>query len=236
MKLDREEKSMSPVVKTLIVVGGVILGAVVLFVGGVLLWGWPTHGDPIGQYENPQQALFVIDIQEDYTGSTAQPPFPIEGSEQLIATVNTVIEEASKRDIIVVYIRQEYSGLWGRLMSGMFSGGTGMVGSPGAEIDERVSILSSHVFSKQPGDAFSNPDLDAFLIEHRVNELYLVGLAGEYCVHHTAWGALNRGYNVNIITDAVALRDEGKRAELLQQYREDGIALLTSEQFMEQAP
>jgi len=73
-------------------------------------------------------------------------------------------------------------------------------------------------------------------IEHQVNELYLVGLAAEACVHHTAYGALNREYTVNIITDAVALQDEEKREDLLQQYQEEGIALLTSEQFLEQTP
>jgi nicotinamidase-related amidase len=69
-----------------------------------------------------------------------------------------------------------------------------------------------------------------------VNELCLVGLAAEGCVRYTALGALDRGYTVNIITDAVALQDEEKREELLQQYREDGIALLSSQQFVEQAP
>lgn len=227
---------MSTVKKVLIGIAGVILGVVGVLIGGIIVWGRPTHGDKIEQYENPQQALFVIDIQEDYTGTTAQPPFPFEDSEQLIATVNTIIEEASKRNIIIVYIRQEFDGLWGMIISEMISGGTAIGGSPGAEIDERLTILSSRVFSKPKPDAFSNSDLEAFLIEHRVNELYLVGLAAEGCVHYTALGALNRGYTVNIVTDAVAFRDQEKQQELLQQYREDGISLMSSQQFVDQTP
>jgi nicotinamidase/pyrazinamidase len=222
--------------KTWIMIAGGIVVVVVLLIGGILLWGWPTSGDPIAQYENPQQAVLVIDIQEDFTGSTAQPPFPFENSEQLIETVNTVTESAAGQDIIVVYIQQEYHGLWGRMMSALFSRGTGIEGTPGIELDKRLSLVSDHMFSKPTGDAFSNPELEAFLIEHQVNELYLVGLAAEACVHHTAYGALNREYTVNIITDAVALQDEEKREDLLQQYQEEGIALLTSEQFLEQTP
>jgi nicotinamidase-related amidase len=231
-----EEKYMSTVKKVVIVAAGIILGIVGLLIGGIVLWGWPTHGDRIEQYENPQQALLVIDIQEDYTGTTAQPPFPFEDSEQLIATVNTIIEESSKRNTIIVYIRQEFDGLWGTIISEVISGGTAIKGSPGAEIDERISVLSSHVYSKPKPDAFSNAELEAFLVEHQVNELYLVGLAAEGCVRYTALGALDRGYDVNIITDAVILRDEEKREKLLQQYREDGITLLSGQQFMEQTP
>jgi nicotinamidase/pyrazinamidase len=227
---------MSKGTKVLIVVAGVILCVVGLLIGGIILWGWPTHGDKIERYGNPQQALFVIDMQEDYTGTTAQPPFPFENSEQLIATVNSITEVAAERNIIIVYVRQEFDGLWGRIVSEVISGGTAIKGSPGAELDERLSVLSSHVYAKPKPDAFSNAELEAFLIEHQVNELYLVGLAADGCVHYTALGALDRGYTVHIITDAVALQDEEKWERLLQQYREDGIALLSSQQFVEQAP
>jgi nicotinamidase/pyrazinamidase len=236
MNLDREGKSMSPIVKALIVVGGVILGVVVSLVVGIVLWGWPTSGDKIEQYENPQQALFVIDMQEDYTGTTAQPPFPFENSAQLIATVNSITEAAAERNIIIVYVRQEFDGTWGKIISEVISGGTAIKGSPGADLDERLSVLSSHVYAKPKPDAFSNTELESFLIEQQVNELYLVGLAADGCVRYTALGALDRGYTVHIVTDAVALQDEEKWEGLLQQYREDGIALLSSQQFLEQTP
>jgi nicotinamidase/pyrazinamidase len=238
---------MSRTKKALIVTAALILcvvGVVGGLVGGVINIGIPTQGKKIENYETPQKALLVIDIQEDFTGTTARPPYPFENSEQLIATVNALTEEASKRDMVIVYVRQEFSGPWGRLLSGMISTllsgkiseGTAIKGSPGAEIDKRIAILSDYVFTKSKGDAFSNPELEALLVEQQVNELYLVGLDAEYCVHNTAQGALNRGYAVNIITDAVVLGHEEVWEELLQQYREEGITLLTSQQFLEQTP
>lgn len=176
------------------------------------------------------KALFVIDIQEDYTGSTAKPPFPYKESEKLILAVNQVIEAASKQGIPVVYIRQEFDGL-GRFISKLLCGGTAIKGKPGTELDKRVKIVSDHLFPKPAPDAFSNVKLEAFLKERQIKELYLVGLDAEFCVHETAKGALKKGFKVSIITDCIALRAEKKWDDLLSQYQQEGITLITSNGF-----
>lgn len=56
--------------------------------------------------DEEKKALLVIDIQEDYTGLTAKPPFPYKDSERLIATVNKIIETAARKNLIIVYIQQ----------------------------------------------------------------------------------------------------------------------------------
>jgi nicotinamidase-related amidase len=220
----------------LIVVAGLVLVIIGGLIGVIILTTQPTHGNKIVQYEFPQQALLVIDIQEDNTGTTAQPPFPYKESKKLIATVNTIIEAASQNNILIVYIRQEFDGVWGRMLSKVFARGTAMRGNPGTEIDKRIAIRSSHILSKPKGDAFSIPKLDALLIEHQVNEVYLVGLDAEFCVHHTAKGALNRGYTINIITDGIALRAKKKWEKLLEQYQKEGIRLMLSQEFIAGSP
>lgn len=222
--------------KILLVVAGVILGIVVGLIGVIILITRPTHGSKISQYEFPQQALLVIDIQEDYTGTTAQPPFSYKDSLRLIETVNTITETASKKNILIVYIRQEFDGVFGRMISKLFAGGTAMRGNPGTEIDKRIAIRSSHILSKPKGDAFSNPKFDELLIEHQVNEVYLVGLDAEFCVYHTAQGAINRGYTVNIITDGIALRAKKKWEKVLEQYRQKGIRLVLSQELFTGSP
>ncbi len=222
---------MSSMKKRLIGIAVLLLCAVGVLLGGIIAMGVPTQGNRIEKYSNPQKALLVIDIQEDYTGTTAKPPFPYKDSEKLIAKVNKVIEKASGKKIIIVYIRQEFDSLFGRTISKMFLGGTAIKGNPGTDIDKRISIISKNSFSKPKGDAFSNPELDAFLIKHHVNELYLTGLDAEYCVHSTAKGALNRGYSVKIITDCIALQAEKKWDDLVKDYEQEGIDLLLSRKF-----
>ena len=176
-------------------------------------------------------ALFVIDIQEDYTGRTARPPFPYKNSEELIATVNKLTAEAARKNIIVVYIRHEFDGIFWKTFSKLFYWGTALKGTPGTEIDKRVNIISSHCFSKPAPNAFSNPEIEAFLNEHGVRELYLTGLDARFCVYETAKAAKRKGYHVTIIKDAIALKAENKWDSLLKQYDRRGIALMSDGEF-----
>ncbi len=178
-----------------------------------------------------QKAVFVIDIQEDYTGDTAKAPFPYKDSSNLITKVNKIIEVASEKNIIVVYIRQEFDGVLGKMFSKLFCNGTAIKGNQGTEIDKRINIKSNNIFSKGAPDAFSNSVLEEFLKKHRVNTIYLVGLDAEYCVYATAKGALKRGYNVSIIKDGIALKAEWKWNELIKKYERDGIKIISSEDF-----
>jgi len=183
------------------------------------------------KYEDSQKALFVIDIQEDYTGTTAKPPFPYKDSERLIITVNKIIEEASKKNIIIVYIRQEFDGFVGRAISKLAGHGTAIKGKAGVEFDKRINIISKHCFTKPMPDAFTNPKLEVFLKEHKVNKLYLAGLDAAGCVHYTAKGALKRGYEVSIIKDGIVLLAENKWDNLIKKFKQDGITLISSDEF-----
>ena len=227
---------MRNIKKILILIVIIILGIIGLLIGQIIRISNPTHGERIAYYDQPQKALLVIDIQEDFTGATAKPPFPYKDSEKLIETVNTIIEAADRKNVLIVYIRQELNDFWGKLLSKLLAGGVALKGNPGTEIDQRISILSDHIFPKGKSDAFSNAKLEQFLLEHQVNELYLVGLDADGCVHVTAQGALNRGYSVNIITDAIVLQAEKKWEKLLQRYQEEGIRLTSSREFLNPHP
>jgi len=183
------------------------------------------------KYQKPQKALLVIDIQEDYTGTTAKSPFPYKDSERLITIVNKVIEDAAKKNIVIVYIRQEFDGFFGKILSRVVGHGTAIKGKRGTEFDKRINIMSNHCFSKPMPDAFSNPKFEAFLAEQQINELYLVGLDAAGCVYFTAKGALKRGYSVSIIKDGIVLLAENKWDNLLKKFKQDGIALILSNEF-----
>ena len=222
---------MSKTTKILTWIAALItLVAALLTVGSLFMA--PTRGEKIPDYANPQKALLVIDVQEDYTGTTAQTPFPYKNAARAIATINQVIEKAHKNKMPVIYVKQEFDGLGGKILSKLLLGGTVIKGTPGAAIDKRVSLVTDFIFPKMRPDAFSNSDLHDFLNSHQVNELYLVGLDAEFCVYLTGKGAINRGYKVNIITDSVLLLAEDKWNDLLNKYRKVGINLKTSQDIL----
>lgn len=222
---------MSMKVKVLIGLVVMIVGVIGWFYAGVITLITPTTGHQIDKYSNPRKALLVIDIQEDATGITAKDSSPLKNdSEKLIMSVNKIIEEASKKNFAVLYVRQEFEGFRGKLISQITSDGINIKGQPGAEIDKRVSIISNHIFSKSISDAFSNPEFEAFLMDQQVNEVFLVGVDAQYCVYITAKGALNRGYKVNLITDGVSMANQEKWDEVMKKYEKDGVKLMTSKQ------
>lgn len=179
----------------------------------------PTKGAKIAAYANPQKALLVIDVQEDYTGLKGKQPILYKNVEPQIAVINTLIDKASKSDARVIYIRQIFDD---NFLSQLLGGRT-IEGKPGTELDSRINVVSKYDFTKKFSDAFSNPQLDEFLIRNQVNELYLVGLDAAYCVHNTARGALNRGYKVTIVKDAIMSRKN--MSDILRQYEQEGIFL-----------
>ncbi len=192
----------------------------------------PTKGNKIADYANPCKALMIIDVQEDFTGKTAKPPFPYKKSQDVISTINQMILQAKDNGVKVIYVKQEFGSLLGKSISTVFSKGTAIKGNPGTEIDSRISLLSpANIFEKSIGDAFSNQKLNKFLIDNSINELYLVGLDAEYCVHKTAQGAINRGYKVVMVTDALLLLAQNKWDKLLKLYSKEGFHLVKSDNF-----
>jgi nicotinamidase-related amidase len=211
----------------------------VLFVVLLVFGGWalymalPTYGKHIIEYADPQKALLIVDMQEDCTGTAATPPYPYPDSEKLIVQANKVLDAAHKdKDMTVIFIKQEFSGPLGRMWSKAFLGGRLMKGDPRTEIDKRLPFSDAHVFSKPKGDAFSNPELGDYLVQQRVNEVFIAGVDGEFCVRLTAKGALNKGYKVNIINDCVGVMNEKKRDELIAKYGDEGIKVLTADEFI----
>jgi len=223
---------MSLKAKVLIGLAVLIIGVIGWFYLGLINLVTPTKGMKISQYANPHRALLVMDIQEDSTGTTAKDSSPFKkDSEKYITSVNKIIDKASQENMTIIYIRQEFQGVRGKLISRVTSNGVDIKGQPGAEIDKRVAIVSNNIFPKAISDAFSNPDFEAYLINQQVDELFIVGIDAEYCVYFTTKGALNRGYKVNLVTDGVSMANKNKWDEVMKKYEKDGAKLITSSQF-----
>lgn len=193
----------------------------------------PTSGNPIPQYLNPGAALLIMDVQEGQTGSGARSSSPYaKDSGRFISRINRLIGHACQNGIEIAYLKMEFEGWRGRIMSAAFHSGTGMKDTPGAALDQRLLMMSGQVFSRSHWDAFSNPDFEAFLASRQVSELYIAGIDALYTVYATAQGALQRGYKVTIINDAVMLGSPSKLASLLDRYRAEGVNLISSSSFL----
>lgn len=210
--------------KTVLYVLGFVLLALVGISTSVVLQlvelGEPTTGPAIDTYPHPRSALVVIDVQEDFTGPDAR--WPYADGDRLVEEVNHLIVAAASRKMEVVYIRNEHTDPpWFIKLHGM-----NLAGDPLTAIDSRINRVNDRVFTKSRGDAFSNPDLERHLVHNQVDHVYLVGLDAAQCVTSTARGALNRGYAVSIVRDAVITASDEPIDVILEPLRTDGATIV----------
>jgi nicotinamidase-related amidase len=203
-------------VLTLGLLGGGGLLALLLYLG------LPTSGPRIGRYASPRAAVLVIDLQEDFTGPAARRPY--RDGDRIVAVANSLLAQAEAHGALVVYIANVVE----NRVTRAFMGGVNAPGAPGTELDRRlVKVPGGRTFTKGRGDALSNPELDAYLRAQQVDRLLIVGLDGAHCVNSTARGALNRGYQVTMLTDGIATESRTSIDELAAKWRRAGAIVAT---------
>ena len=84
-------------------------------------------------------------------------------------------------------------------------------------------------------DRKTTTGFDAFLKKLRLKEIFLCGLATDYCVYFSAMDALSLGYRVVVVTDACRGVDAppGNVKRRLDEMKKSGVLLLESD-FLEQ--
>ena len=169
-----------------------------------------TTGERIPIYDRPQVALVVVDVQKEFLEPGGRLSVAQSQVAPMLAATNPLVENARSLGVELVYVRSE---------------------SPaGGELDSRLLQPSGPVFRKDRADAFSNPELDQFLRSHAVDHLVLAGVFADASVYYTAEAAMNRGYKVKVVRNAVAAATDARRARALEALRRKGAEIIDSEQ------
>ncbi len=217
--------------RILIWIGLTLLLIVIVLGGNLLLFekqsSKVSQGVPVKKYNSEKSALLVIDLQEYTTGKLSTDTCYTNGSDNHISLINRIIDTAREKNIPVVYVKSEISDVLINLINNSLK-----PGSAGVSFDKRMNVVSDLIVSKQREDAFSNPRLDSILISNQVSKLYVTGLDAAYCVKSTMLAAKNRGYKILAINDAIVAKSDSLKAEMLIEYKERGIDIINSEDFL----
>jgi nicotinamidase-related amidase len=173
-------------------------------------------------------ALLVIDIQGGTTGAESALKPLVEQSGMLLQSVNSVIEEIHKKEHPIIYIRTEVVNPLLNILNNTMARGT-----EGAELDPRLEIVPGEVVVKRRGDSFWGTDLDRILADRHISELVIVGLDAQQCVKSTVKAAMNRGYRVVVVEDAVISRDNALKDHALEEFREMGATIMPVKELQE---
>jgi nicotinamidase-related amidase len=166
-------------------------------------------------------ALLVIDMQKgllDSNSSMHVQPAMIAG---ILKSANDNIAEAHRKNIPVVYIRNE----WPNYFENMFTGNVCKKGSKNAELDSRLIIADSPTFSKSVGDAFSNKLLGKYIADSKVDTLYIEGIMAEGCVHATGKAGIAKNLKVIMLLDAIGSTSPAKKASMIERYSKEHMVV-----------
>lgn len=153
-----------------------------------------------------KKALIVVDVQNDFCpgGSLA-----VAQGDEVVAPLNKLIKEFLDRGEPVCKTRD-----WHPAKTKHFTdyGGTWPVhcvqNTPGAEFhpdlldDPRVTVISKGFDESADGySGFDGTQLGQLLREEGVEEVWIGGLATDYCVKETVLGARREGFKVKALAD-----------------------------------
>jgi nicotinamidase/pyrazinamidase len=189
-------------------------------------------------------ALLIVDFQNDFTPGGA---LPVEHGDEIAEPINAI---ADRFDLVLAtrdWHPPDHGSFKGVAVDpekwhGIDPPGIWPVhcvqGTPGAElhpgldrskIDEVVDKAQDRY--TQGYSAFHRNDLAERLREWDVDHVYVAGLATDYCVKNTVLDALDEGFQVTVVTDAVRGIDvePGDSGRALKEMRRAGAAMTSSE-------
>jgi nicotinamidase-related amidase len=137
--------------------------------------------------ERPNTALLVIDVQNAVmTGA--------HNRDGVIANIALLVDKARAETVPVVWVQHSSENI--------------PTGSDGWRyVPELTQQDSEPVVHKQYADSFENTDLEAVLAERRIGHLIVAGAQTDECIRSTLHGAIVRGYDATLVSDAHTTED-----------------------------
>ena len=179
-----------------------------------------------------KRALIVVDVQNDFCPGGA---LGVPHGDEVVAPLNALIKEFLMRGEIVVKSRD-----WHPPQTKHFAdyGGTWPVhcvrDTPGAEFhrelldDPRIIIISKGMGDEDNYSAFDGTELAQLLRQHGVKEVWVGGLATDYCVKQTVLDARREGFQVKAITGAMRAVEinPGDGARAIEEMQRSGAEIV----------
>jgi nicotinamidase-related amidase len=135
----------------------------------------------------PNTALLVIDVQNRVVERAHE-------RDAVVANIARVVEKARRQGAPVVWVQHSDDQL--------------ARGSEGWRIvPELAPSQAEQLIEKSYGDAFEDTRLEATLSDLAVGRLIIAGAQTDACIRSTLHGALARGYDVMLVSDAHTTED-----------------------------
>ena len=153
-------------------------------------------------------ALIVVDVQNDFCPRGA---LAVKDGDKVIPPLNALVDAFTTSNLPVCFTRdwhppdhssfRENGGPW---PSHCVRNSRGAGFHPDLHVPKNALVVSKATEpDKEAYSGFQGTDLSSTLKRMGVTELFVGGLATDYCVKNTVGDALREGFLVNVLTDCV---------------------------------
>lgn len=140
--------------------------------------------------DRPNTALLVVDVQNDVMASSIE-------SDAVVSRIAELVAKARTTAVPIVWVQHSSEEL--------------ALGSAGWEyVPELTRDPSEPLIHKTFGDSFEETELESVLAELAVGALVVAGAQTDFCIRSTLHGALARGYDATLVSDAHTTEDLSK--------------------------
>lgn len=181
-----------------------------------------------------KRALLIVDVQNDFCpGGT----LAVKDGDKIIPVINSIID---KFDVVVS--SQDWHPVdtihFEKWPAHCVSNLDGADFHPDLNIDKIDLKLLKGTENKDDGySAFeaTNASLSEYLEQEEITDIYICGLATDYCVRASALDALKLGIRTTVITDAIAAVNlkPGDDKKTLAELRKKGAFLIPSNEVLQ---
>ncbi len=137
--------------------------------------------------DRPNTALMVIDMQLGVVSDAFE-------VERVIDNINELVARARAEAVPIIWVQHSD----GELVEGSDSW---------QYVDELQRADDEPLVHKRYGDSFEETDLEFILAERHVGHLVVTGAQTDACIRSTLHGALARGYDATLVSDAHTTED-----------------------------
>ena len=161
-----------------------------------------------GQDMNDKRALLVIDMQNDYLWDKRKSMFTYDSAE-LVGNVNRLIDSRKNLGYDIIYIKH----ILPKIMWGV---GFSIKGTKGAELYDKLTVVSDLCFEKNRSDSYTAKTFREYMKEQEYSEVVLCGLDECGCVGATAKGAVKMGSKVTLVENCIGRRFPDKEVQKMR--------------------
>jgi nicotinamidase-related amidase len=136
----------------------------------------------------PNTALLVVDVQTGVVAGAHQ-------RDAVVANIAGLVEKARREKVPVIWVQHSSEELT-----------TGS--DPWRIVPELAPDDAEPLIAKTYGDSFEDTALEAVLADLSVGRLVVVGAQTDACIRSTLHGAMARGYDATLVSDAHTTEDQ----------------------------